>query len=238
MNELGIWLVGTLFFIVRYALIAGLFYGVFYVWREKKFLATKIQQKVPTRGQINSEILYSLSTLVIYGLGIWLFLFWIQNGKTKLYGNIGDYGVLYFLCSIVIMIVLHDTYFYWTHRLIHHRSIFKYVHLTHHRFSNPTPWAAFAFHPFEAIISLGIIPIILFLIPYHQWALIIFITFLTVYNAIIHLGYPIPYLTLSTYQNTGNDHNLHHRGVGANYGLYFNIWDKLMGTYRKFDEDW
>lgn len=233
MDELNIWFLGTIFFILRYSLIAGLLYGTFYVWKKKKFSRFKIQQKTPSILQIKSEIIYSLITLAIYGLGIWLFLYWIQNGKTELYDSIDDYGMPYFCFSILLMILIHDTYFYWTHRLIHHKHFYRYVHLTHHRFSNPTPWAAFAFHPLEAIISIGIIPIILFLLPYNQWALIIFITFLTTYNAIIHLGFSIPYLTLSKFQNTSTEHNLHHNGSQANYGLYFNIWDRLMGTYKK-----
>lgn len=233
MNESGIWFFGTLFFIVRYGVIAGSLYGIFYVWRKKNFWRLKIQKQLPSRIQVKSEIMYSLITMVIYGLGIWLFLYWIQNGKTRLYNNVDEYGTPYFFASIFIMVLIHDTYFYWSHRMMHHKWFFKYVHLTHHRFSNPTPWAAFAFHPLEAIISIGIIPIVLFLIPYHQWALIIFITFLTAYNAIIHLGFSIPYFTLGKYQNTGMDHNLHHQGSLVNYGLYFNIWDRIMGTYQK-----
>ncbi len=233
MSDFWIWMYGTLFFVLRYGLIAGCLYGVFYAGRKKEMWSRKIQSKWPSGIQIKSEIFYSLITLIIYGLGIWLFLYWVKNGKTRMYANIDDFGTLYFISSIVVMIVLHDTYFYWTHRLIHHKWIFKYVHLTHHRFSNPTPWAAFAFHPLEAIISMGIIPIILFLIPFHHWALFVFITFLTVYNAIIHLGFKIPYITSGEIQNTGEDHNLHHQGVAGNYGLYFNFWDKVMGTYCK-----
>lgn len=233
MNAAEIWFLGTLFFILRYTVIAGLLYAVFYIWKKSYFLKLKIQKKMPSSLQVKREIRYSLMTFFIYGLGIWLFLYWIQHGKTKLYQDIDAYGMPYFFTSILIMILLHDTYFYWTHRLIHHRWIFKHVHLIHHRFSNPTPWAAFAFHPFEAIISIGIIPIILFLVPYHQWALIIFITFLTLYNALIHLGFSLPFISFGKYQNSASDHSVHHQGSRANYGLYFNIWDRLMGTYKK-----
>lgn len=233
MSDIEIWILGTLFFVFRYGIFAGILYYVFYVCKKKSFFRLKTQPRIPSWALVKGEMAYSIMTLVIYGLGILLFLFWVKNGKTRLYANIEEYGIPYFLISIVLMIILHDTYFYWTHRLIHNSRIFKYVHQTHHRFSNPTPWAAFAFHPFEAIISIGIIPIILFLIPYHQWALTIFITFLTAYNTIIHLGYSLPYFTLSKYQNSGIDHDLHHRGFQGNYGLYFNIWDRLMGTYQR-----
>ena len=34
-------------------------------------------------------------------------------------------------------------------------------------------------------------------------------------------------------QSFSTDHNLHHLYGRGNYGLYFNIWDRLMHTFRK-----
>jgi len=133
---------------------------------------------------------------------------------------------------LIFMVLLHDTYFYWTHRLIHHSKLFKYVHKVHHSFKSPTPWASFAFHPLEAILSLGIIPIILFLIPAHLLALLLFVTFLTLYNVIIHLGFSVPGLNQLKYSNTPEAHDYHHLKSKSNYGLYFTFWDKIMGTYH------
>ena len=53
--------------------------------------------------------------------------------------------------SIGIAIVVHDTWFYWTHRLMHHRRLFKLFHRVHHESTNPTPWAAYCFAPLEAM---------------------------------------------------------------------------------------
>ena len=85
----------------------------------------------------------------------------------------------------------------------------------------------------DNIISIGIIPIIIFLIPFHQFALIIFITFLTVYNVIIHLGFSVPLFSPFKYQNTSRNHDFHHFTSHGNYGLYFTFWDRMMGTYIK-----
>jgi sterol desaturase/sphingolipid hydroxylase (fatty acid hydroxylase superfamily) len=153
---------------------------------------------------------------------------------TMQYADLERYGLIYYMGSIAIMFLLHDTYFYWIHRLMHHQKIFNFVHRIHHTFDNPTPWTSFAFHPFEAIISIGIIPIIIFTIPYHHTALIIFVTGLTFNNIIIHLGYELPHTTKSNkYRNTALEHDLHHNGINKNYGLYFNFWDKLMGTFQR-----
>ncbi|WP_223034711.1 sterol desaturase family protein [Hanstruepera marina] len=231
-SKIELWLLGTFSFIIRYFLIAGVLFYIFYMWKKKEMLKFKIQQSTPKFNQIKKEILYSISTFLIYGVGIFLFLFWIDNGYTKQYKSIDEFGVLYFVFSILIMIVTHDAYFYWTHRLMHYSKLFQYAHKTHHLFNSPTPWASFAFHPLEAIISIGIIPIIIFVIPFHHWALVIFVTFLMVYNTFIHLGYFTTNLKFFRFQNTSKDHDLHHNGLKGNYGLYFTVWDRLMGTYK------
>ena len=226
-----IWMAVTILFMLRYLLIAGLLFYILYVWKRKQFNHLKIQKHFPERKQVKKEILYSILTFMIYGSSVWLFLFWIENGKTKLYYEVSDYGIAYFVISICAMIVMHDTYFYWTHRLIHHSKLFKYVHKVHHSFKSPTPWAAFAFHPLESIITIGIIPIILFVLPYHQLALIFFITFLTLYNIIIHSGFSIGLLKRLKFPNTPDAHDYHHLKSHSNYGLYFTFWDKIMNTY-------
>ena len=103
-SHIEIWMLGTLFFMMRYLIIAGIFFYVFYIWKKTKFSNLKIQKKRPKSKQIQREVFYSLLTFLIYGSGIWLFLFWIENGHTKLYADLSDYGILYFIMSIIIMI--------------------------------------------------------------------------------------------------------------------------------------
>ncbi len=222
----------TLFFILRFALIAGLLYTAFYWLWKTRFIKYKIQKRWPQQAQVRKEIGYSLLTFAIFGSAVWLFMIWNRAGITLRYTEIDTYGRLYFGLSICLMVIAHDTYFYWTHRLMHHRWVFPYVHRVHHGFHNPTPWAAFALHPLETILSLGIIPIIIFCIPYHPLALISFITFMTLYSAFIHLGFRVRGLSWASVQNTTEDHDYHHRKGHGNYGLYFTVWDKLMGTYN------
>ena len=231
LSNTEIWLYATFIFIARYLLIAGAFYVVFYLLFSKRFATFKIQKKRPGSKQLKQEMCYSILTFIIYGSGIWLFLDWIAKGATKKYELIADFGLPYFLCSVLLMIVMHDAYFYWTHRLIHHPALFRFIHRTHHKFNTPTPWAAFAFHPLEAVLSMGIVPLIIFTIPFHQAALICFISFMVVYNVMIHLGFEIKGFWFSRMQNTSMEHDYHHQKGHGNYGLYFTYWDRLMGTY-------
>ena len=140
------------------------------------------------------------------------------------------------------MIFLHDFYFYWMHRLMHQPKLFKHFHLIHHKSTNPSPWAAYAFHPFEAVIEASIIFLIVFMIPYHRTALLTFLTFMITYNVYGHLGYELypkgfNKHFIGKWVNTSINHNLHHKHFEGNYGLYFLIWDRWLGTVRQDYDD-
>jgi sterol desaturase/sphingolipid hydroxylase (fatty acid hydroxylase superfamily) len=219
----------------RYLLFTGAFYFFFYVWRKKRYWASKIQQRYPENKHVLREILYSVTTILIFGIVV-VGVSWAGfNGYTLFYKNISDRGWPYLLFSIALMIVLHDTYFYWTHRLMHWKPLFKLVHRTHHLSTNPTPFAAYAFHPIEAFVEIGIIPLIVFTIPYHGIAILVFSIYTLLLNVMGHLGYelfPKGFAShwLFKWHNTSTHHNMHHRLVKCNYGLYFNFWDRIMGT--------
>lgn len=226
-SAFNLWMALSLILLIRYFLFAGIPYLWLYIWKNKYPYFKKIQQGFPSQTQIKNEILYSLLTFGIYSLGIYLYVFLIDMDTTQYYSNIEELGITYFILSILMMIFLHDAYFYWTHRLIHHKKVFKIIHHTHHKFRSPSPWAAFAFHPLEAIISMGIIPIIVFFIPWHHFALIIFLSFMTIYDVFIHLGFDVK---LGFWQVSPIFHDKHHQVSRGNYGLYFTFWDRLMGT--------
>ena len=224
--------------ILRYFVLAGVAYFVFFIWKRKYFSKIKIQQNFPQSKTIAKEVLYSTLTLLIYCATSWFVFQWHKSGFTKIYLDIETYGYVYFGFSILVMVLIHDTYFYWTHRLMHVPKLFNWIHRTHHQSHNPTPWTAFSFHPFEAIISVGAVPIIVFLIPCHPYALFSFISFMTIINVIGHLGYEIFPKQITTnkvgkWQNTSTNHNIHHQRSKYNFGLYFTFWDRVMNTYFK-----
>ena len=48
-------------------------------------------------------------------------------------------------------LILEDTWHYWVHQLLHHRSIYKYVHKVHHHFQAPFGMVAEYAHPIETV---------------------------------------------------------------------------------------
>lgn len=233
------WIMGALIFMARYLCLAGTVYFVFYIWKKKQLSVFKIQPKFPQKQQLKTELFFSLLTLLIYSGTAGMTLFFYSKGMTKIYLDLNEYGIGYLLFSIFAMVFIHDAYFYWTHKLMHQFQWLYKFHSIHHRSHSPTPWAAFSFHPIEAIISLGIIPLIIFVLPVHPMALMIFLTIMTIYNILVHLGYEVLTKTpanhpVGKWHNTTTNHDLHHEiGGRFNYGFYFTLWDRWMGTYRE-----
>ncbi len=107
----------------------------------------------------------------------------------------------------------------------------------HHKSTNPSPFAAFAFHPAEAIVEAGIFAILLIIMPLCKWHLAAFFLFQMLYNVYGHLGwelYPKGFSKnwFGKWINTSINHNQHHHYFKGNYGLYFLWWDRLFGTIR------
>ncbi|CAN5238722.1 sterol desaturase family protein [soil metagenome] len=219
----------------RYLFVAGFYYMFFYIWRNKSYWYHKIQERYPKKSDIKREIIYSSATVLIFGCVVMLVVLSAKHGLTRSYQHIADKGYGYYFFSILLMILMHDTYFYWSHRLMHWKPLFKIAHKIHHLSTNPTPFAAYAFHPLEALVEISILPLIAFTIPYHKSALILFSIYALLLNVSGHLGFelfPKGFAShrLFKWHNTSTHHNMHHRLVKCNYGLYFNIWDRLMGT--------
>lgn len=229
------WLLAALSIFLRYALFAGLAFTLFYVLKKQAFSRARIQEKYPQASQILSEVRHSAYTALIFALmGVGLY-FLREAGHTRIYTDISTFGWGYMFFSFLLLILLHDTYFYWVHRLMHHPKLFRVFHKVHHLSHNPTPWASLSFHPLEAIVEVAIVPLIAFFIPFHPLALLLFATWSLVWNVVGHLGYELfpkgfVHHPLFRWFNTSTHHNMHHRRSGCNYGLYFNFWDSWMGT--------
>lgn len=168
-------------------------------------------------------------------LGTWLFSDWLIP---NLYRDIGEYGWGYYAICVLGIFLIHDTAFYWSHRLMHWQPLFDRLHKTHHESRDPTPFTTFHFHPAEAVVEVlaaWAIVIPMAFLPWHISLLPVWFFGMLIFNTLGHLGYEIyprwwhriPILRMKT---TCTHHYLHHQLVGGNYALYFRFWDKICGT--------
>ena len=212
----------------------GVFLLVWVVFRPA-LAPRKIRVDTPPMRQIWSEIAYSLATVVIFASVGTTIALGAMHGVLPVYTDVFDRGWAYFLASLVLMILAHDAYFYWAHRLMHRLPWLWRVHATHHRSHNPTPWTAYAFDPGEALIHALFMPAFVAIVPMHVGALFLFTAHMMLRNAVGHCGYELlpkgwadhPVLGLVT---TVTHHDMHHEHAPRNFGLYFTWWDRWMGT--------
>ena len=194
----------------------------------------RIQLKQASNADVRREIAYSINTAVMFSLVGFTVYVGSQHGIFRIYG--GDLpGAGRLLLEFLTIVLLHDAYFYWAHRAMHNRWLFRRVHRVHHKSRTPTPWAAYAFSPPEAVLEAGILPLAGLFLPLHELTVLLFVTHMIVRNVIGHAGVELfpgwwlraPLLRAIT---TTTHHDLHHSHGGYNFGLYFTWWDRWMQT--------
>ena len=137
--------------------------------------------------------------------------------------------------SLLLMVLAHDTYFYFTHRAMHDPRLFRHFHRRHHRSHNPSPFSAYSFDITEGIVQAAFVPIWMLLVP-TSWPVVgLFMIHQIARNTIGHCGYELfpanaDGRPLFSFMTTVTHHDLHHSGGRWNYGLYFSWWDRWMGT--------
>jgi sterol desaturase/sphingolipid hydroxylase (fatty acid hydroxylase superfamily) len=215
---------------VRYLLASGGF-----------ALATRAVRPGLYRGmdrQIRGEIAWSLLSAAIYGLPAGVVAWgWQARGWTRIYADLHAYPLWYLPLSVLLYLFVHDTWFYWTHRLMHRPRWFRLAHAVHHASRPPTAWAAMSFHPIEALSGAVVIPVLVFLVPIHVAMLGVVLTVMTIMGVTNHMGWEmfpraLVHSRAGQWLITASHHHRHHEHYQCNYGLYFRFWDRLCGTDR------
>lgn len=221
--------------LTRYVVGAGGVYIVVNIWLAARLARQRIRVSGPVSGQIRRELRASLRTVAIFaGVGTTIGL-GSRSGIIEIYSEIAEYGWAYLAASIIILIVAHDAWFYWSHRLLHHRALFRRLHRLHHQSHNPTPFTSYSFDVGEAFVNAVFLPLILLFLPAHPIALFVFVTHMILRNALGHCGIEVfPARSngkpLFRWLTSVTHHDLHHSHGRWNMGLYFTWWDKWMGT--------
>jgi Delta7-sterol 5-desaturase len=229
MSKLALFLEIFGFFYSVFLLVAGGAYASVWWLGRERFRTRRIQAR-PRAAQAMRELFWSTVSIAIISLLLTCTWLIAEAGYSLGYFDVAQYGWGYLAASVAIMALIHDTYYYWTHRLMHHRLLFKRVHKLHHSFSNPTPFASYAFHPYEAVIEVAWYAPVAFLLPVHPMAVAAYIVLLTGFNVISHLGYEFYSPAVGEWFITSTHHNMHHSGTRGHFMLYFNLWDRWMNT--------
>ncbi len=235
MEQITLFLTTATIHIIRYSLMAGIPFFIFYKKYGHRFSTNKIQQRIAGNKDFIREILHSMQTILVMGGVSVLLLATPLKAYSKIYMDISSYPIWWIPLSLLITLIIQDTYFYWVHRSLHHPKLFKTIHLEHHKSTNPSSFASYSFHFLEAIIQAFIAPILLFCLPLHPIVIVLYGTITFSLNVYGHLGFEIvpKWFRESWFfeiLNTSVHHNMHHVKFKGNYGLFFRTWDRIMKT--------
>ena len=228
---------GIYFDLSRYLIAAGaltLFLLVFRSWAE----ARRIQRgRRATRSDYARELLSSMRTVVVYAFVTLAILVGRETGVILL--KLESATLFTIVWQFALIVIAHDAWFYWAHRAMHHKRLFRATHLHHHKSRTPTPWTAYSFTATEAVIEVAFVPVFLLItsqlgIAYAGFAILFFIWHQMIRNVMAHAGselFPAGWVDnpLTDWISTTTHHDLHHSS-GHNYGFYFTFWDRWMGT--------
>jgi len=200
--------------------------------------ARRIQRKRnATRKDYVREILSSLRTVLVFGVTTLATVIGIEAGVILL--SIESAALFTVAWNFALIVVLHDAYFYWIHRAMHSKALFKATHLHHHKSRTPTPWTAYSFSSWEAAAEAAFVPLFLLVtsllgLAFAGFAMFLFLWHMIIRNVMAHAGheiFPSGWVDnpLTSWISTTTHHDLHHSDRG-NYGFYFTWWDKWMGT--------
>jgi len=228
---------------IRYLSMSAIYYWIMnnyfgkYKIKTEKFNWTEHRQEI--FWAVANNLNFGFWGAVMY----WMYL----KGYTRIYWDAGQYGYIYLGASVPVLLLTHDTYFYWAHRSMHRWDwMWKLCrHHIHHKFKNPSAWTAFSVHPMEGFFEIAYRPLIIMILPLHPIAILSFAMISFALNILGHSGFEIFPRGYSTFSLTklgssATHHFLHHREQKYNFSLYFTIWDKLMKTessdyHQKFE---
>jgi lathosterol oxidase len=222
--------------LVSYLLPAGLFHWLYFRRPTPATEAVRIQARRPAAADIRRDIRHSLLAVLLFALYSLIVLQAYKAGATAVYSDFATYPWWWAAGGFVAATVLHDAYFYFTHRLMHLRPFFKVLHASHHRSITPTPWSILSFHPLETVLQFGFFALLIFLLPMHPAVLLAYLLFDGIVNAAGHCGHEVIPLAAREHRllknlNAVTHHDLHHSRFRYNFGQYFNFWDRLFGTF-------
>jgi sterol desaturase/sphingolipid hydroxylase (fatty acid hydroxylase superfamily) len=236
LDQIGqIWWTSLVRDTARYAVFAIATWMLLSVLLRRPLSARKIRQESPPAVQMVVEFLISLRSVAIFAsvaVGMTLAQ---RAGYYPLSHLAHQWGPAWFGVSLVLMIVAHDAYYYWTHRAMHHPRLFRRFHRRHHRSHRPSPFTAYSFDLREAVVMVSFVAIWPLIVPTQFAVISLFVVHQIARNTLAHCGYELmpakaDGAPLIDWLTTTTHHDLHHADARSNLGLYFTWWDRWMGT--------
>ncbi|MEM9502198.1 MAG: sterol desaturase family protein, partial [Pseudomonadota bacterium] len=119
----------------------------------------RIQDKQAKMGDYSRELLSSIRTVFVFGVTTLATLVGREFGVINFSLDTAAFFTVAWQFALIVFV--HDAYFYWIHRAMHSKRLFRATHLHHHKSRTPTPWTAYSFTTWEAVLEAAFMPLFL-----------------------------------------------------------------------------
>jgi len=190
---------------------------------------------------------------LVSGCGIWTayeaVTLWAYAHHLIPYVSWREHPVYCVLMFVVILFWRHF-HFYWIHRLIHTKFMYRISHFIHHRNTNIGPWSGLSMHPIEHVLYFSSV-VLNWIVPSSPVHPIFNLMNAGLGPALGHSGFDFLVMSKKDRGMKADTyfHYLHHRFFTVNFGTevvpldkWFGSWhdgspeaqDKMMGRRARF----
>ena len=181
--------------------------------------------------QVWDNMFWTLTTGVVCWTAWEVAMMWAYaNGIARLITF--ESNPVWFIVLILLIPYWASFYFYWMHRSLHWRPLYRRVHSWHHKNVVTGPWSGLAMHPLEQFLLFGD-TLLYLIVASHPIHVIFNFMFHGIIAPTSHAGFDAVRLTKRHSFGLGDFyHQLHHRFIDCNYGTVETPWDQWFGTYH------
>ncbi|MEN9727204.1 MAG: hypothetical protein RL434_1570 [Pseudomonadota bacterium] len=173
------------------------------------------------------ELVQDLWYIVLIPLYQWFYQFRLMTIETT-------------VVSVLLLVVLHDFLYYWSHRAHHRIRLLWAAHVTHHsspRYNLSTALRQNITYPLVATWAIWL-PLVL--IGFDPITVIFVVAINLFYQFFVHTQMVDKLGPLEWLLSTPSHHRVHHgrnpQYIDRNYGGIFIIWDRIFGTFTPEEE--
>ena len=174
---------------------------------------------------------------LVSGAGIWTIyealLLWAYGNGWLPFIELRTHPV-WCVAWLLLIPVWNELHFYWSHRILHWKPLYKAAHYLHHRNVNVGPWSGLSMHPLEHLIYFSQW-LILLVVPSHPIHMLYVMQRTALTPAQGHSGFDQLVLEKEGDTRMSIDsffHYLHHRHFECNYGNNLTPMDRWFGSFH------